>query len=100
MKYVDLLIGNTSSGIIEATSFNKPVVNIGDRQKGRLQSGNVLDCTIETLGKSIQKALSNEFGNSCKTMTNIYGNGNASDKIVDILSDKRTINNEKICRYG
>lgn len=87
MKYVDLLIGNTSSGIIEAASFQKPVVNIGDRQKGRLQSGNVIDCKIDTLQSAIEQSLSEEFQNKCKTITNIYGNGNASDIIVNVLSN-------------
>ncbi len=87
MKYVNLLIGNTSSGIIEAASFQKPVVNIGNRQKGRLQSGNVIDCSIETLKNAIKQALSKEFQNSCKTFKNVYGNGNATDTIVDVLSN-------------
>ena len=86
MKYVDLLIGNTSSGIIEAASFQKPVVNIGDRQKGRLQSGNVIDCSIEILTTTIEQALSDEFQNSCKVCKNIYGEGHASNTIVDVLS--------------
>jgi len=85
MKHVDLLIGNTSSGIIEATSFQKPVVNIGDRQKGRLQSGNVIECEIDTLQKAIDQALSDDSKNRCETLENIYGNGNAADTIVDIL---------------
>ena len=87
MKYVDILIGNTSSGIIEAASFHKPVVNIGDRQKGRLQSGNVIDCNLQTLPKAIQNALSKEFQISCRTITNIYGNGHASDIIVETVSE-------------
>ena len=87
MKYVDLLIGNTSSGIIEAASFQKPVVNIGDRQKGRLQSGNVIDCAGDALQSAIEQALSEKFQNKCKTITSIYGNGNASDTIVDMLSN-------------
>ena len=86
MKYIDLLIGNTSSGIVEAASFQKPVVNIGDRQKGRLQSGNVINCNIETLNIAIEQALSIEFQDSCKALINIYGNGDASDTIVDVLS--------------
>ena len=85
MNYVDLLIGNTSSGIIEAASFNKPVVNIGERQKGRLQSGNVIDCSIETLSQAIEQALSNEFQANCKVLKNVYGDGNASEIIVDVL---------------
>ncbi len=86
MKYVNLLVGNTSSGIIEAASFQKPVVNIGNRQKGRLQSGNVIDCSVETLNNAIEQSFSKEFQDSCKTLTNIYGGGNASNTIVDVLS--------------
>ena len=86
MKYTDLLIGNTSSGIIEAASFYKPVVNIGSRQKGRLQSGNIINCTTLTLSNAIEEALSEKFKNICKTVTNIYGEGKASSIIVDILS--------------
>lgn len=87
MKYVNLLIGNTSSGIIEAASFHKPVVNIGDRQKGRLQSGNVINCSINELENAITQALSNVTQDNCKQYNNIYGDGNASDIIVDILSN-------------
>ena len=85
MKYVDLLIGNTSSGIIEAASFKKPVVNIGDRQKGRLRGENVIDCNLNTLQESIKLALSSSFRNKIKNMNNIYGTGSAADFIVDKL---------------
>jgi len=85
MKYVDLLIGNTSSGIIEAASFKKPVVNIGDRQKGRLRGENVIDCNINSLQKSITQALSNSFRHKIKNINNIYGKGSAADFIVDKL---------------
>ena len=86
MKYVNVLIGNTSSGIIEAASFHKPVVNIGDRQKGRLQSGNVIDCQVNELNNTITRALSTVFQDNCKQYNNIYGDGHASDIIADILS--------------
>jgi len=89
MRNADILIGNTSSGIIEASSFQKPVVNIGDRQKGRLQSGNVIDCSIETLRTTISHALSSKFQKNCKTLSNIYGNGDASDTIVYVLSNAK-----------
>ena len=88
MKYVDLLIGNTSSGIIEAASFKKPVVNIGDRQKGRLRGENVIDCKIDSLQESIKLALSNRFRNKIKNMNNIYGTGSAADFIVDKLTNE------------
>ena len=58
MKHLDFVIGNTSSGIIEAASFQKPVINIGSRQKGRLQSANVINSTIEKLEDSIFQAVS------------------------------------------
>lgn len=86
MKYVDLLIGNTSSGIIEAASFDKPVVNIGDRQLGRLRGVNVIDCKIKDLDESIALALSSDFAIKCQNQENIYGDGNASKSIVDELT--------------
>ena len=85
MKYSKLLIGNTSSGIIEAASFAKPVVNIGDRQKGRLANENVINCQIDSLSDSISLALSDDFLAKCKTINNIYGSGSTSEKIVNEL---------------
>jgi len=85
MKHLDLLIGNTSSGIIEAASFNKPVVNIGDRQLGRIQSENIINCKIKQLRKHIEKALSKGFYKKCNDIENIYGRGDAAQKIVEIL---------------
>jgi len=85
MRYVDLLIGNTSSGIIEAASFLKPVVNIGDRQKGRLQSGNIIDCDISSLESAIEQARGDDFINRCSKVENIYGNGHAAELIVKTL---------------
>jgi len=82
MKHVDLLIGNTSSGIIEAASFNKPVVNIGDRQKGRLQSGNVVDCKPSHVGDAIKTIIS---GKTAGEYDNIYGQGEAADTILNVL---------------
>jgi GDP/UDP-N,N'-diacetylbacillosamine 2-epimerase (hydrolysing) len=85
MNYVDLLIGNSSSGIIEAASYKKPVVNIGDRQKGRLRGLNVIDCKVNTLYESILLALSFEFKSRISDIDNIYGEGKASDLIVEKL---------------
>lgn len=85
MSHSDLLIGNSSSGIIEAASFFKPVINIGDRQKGRLKGFNVVDSTINDLKKSINLAISSEFLKKCKYVNNIYGSGNAATKIVNTL---------------
>ncbi len=88
MKYVDLLIGNSSSGIIEAASFYKPVVNIGNRQSGRLKGLNVIDCSIKDLKKSIKLALSDNFIKNCCNQKNIYGDGRSATRIVDELSSQ------------
>ena len=85
MKNVDLIIGNSSSGIIEAASFQKPVINIGDRQKGRLRSKNVIDCNLDTLEDSIKIAISNGFKSKINNINNIYGKGTAAVFIVDKL---------------
>jgi len=88
MKFLDFVIGNTSSGIIEAASFQNPVVNIGNRQLGRLQSGNVIDSTIEKLEESINKATSEIFTEHCNDVVNIYGDGSASHQIVTSLENQ------------
>jgi len=85
MSHLDFVIGNSSSGIIEAASFQKPVINIGNRQLGRLQSGNVIHSTIEKLEKSINKVTSEIFIEHCNNVVNIYGDGNASHLIVTSL---------------
>jgi GDP/UDP-N,N'-diacetylbacillosamine 2-epimerase (hydrolysing) len=85
MKCANLLIGNTSSGIIEAASFYKPVINIGNRQLGRLKGINIIDCTIHKLHQSIILALSNDFIIKCQSQKNIYGDGVASKHIVQEL---------------
>jgi GDP/UDP-N,N'-diacetylbacillosamine 2-epimerase (hydrolysing) len=85
MKHVDILIGNTSSGIIEAASLSKPVVNIGNRQSGRLKGVNIIDSKIKELSESIKIALSLSFLNNCQDNPNIYGSGGASINIVNEL---------------
>ncbi len=87
MKYADVMAGNSSSGIIEAPSFKLPVVNIGDRQLGRVKAVNIIDtvCKTENIYKAVIKALSPEFKNSLYDMTNPYGQGNTSIKIVETL---------------
>ncbi len=84
IKYVDAVIGNSSSGIIEVPVFNTPTVNIGDRQKGRIRCNSVLDCgpTKDEIKKYIAKALSHEFKRSLKDIKNPYGDGNVSKKIL------------------
>lgn len=85
LKYSFLMIGNSSSGLIEAPSFKLPVVNIGDRQKGRIRGKNVIDVQEykkKNIVDAINKALSGDFKNSLKRMKNPYGEGGSSKKIV------------------
>jgi UDP-N-acetylglucosamine 2-epimerase (non-hydrolysing)/GDP/UDP-N,N'-diacetylbacillosamine 2-epimerase (hydrolysing) len=88
LRQVALLIGNSSSGIMEAASFALPVVNVGFRQKGRERARNVLDAEPETKAilKTIGRAMSLEFRESLAGMTNPYGDGHASEKIVQVLT--------------
>ena len=84
----DVLVGNSSSGIIEAASFHLPVVNIGGRQYRRTRSGNVLDVPYdaEAITRALQQALRSEtFRAKVATCRNAYGDGHAAERIVRIL---------------
>ena len=85
MHYAKILIGNTSSGILEAASFGKYVVNVGDRQKGRVQSDNVLNCEFEAtvMVKGAAKAMSFEKYNG----KNVYFKGGVVDNIIKIVKE-------------
>lgn len=87
MKYTSLVIGNSSSGLAETPSFKKPTINIGERQKGRIKASSVIDCEPkkEAIVKAINKGLSVEFIEKAKNTKNPYGQGGASDKIIDII---------------
>jgi len=80
---VDAVVGNSSSGLYEAPSFKKPTVNIGDRQKGRLQASSVINCA--PVADDILQAVRAAFGLNCSTAVNPYGDGNASSRIAAIL---------------
>jgi GDP/UDP-N,N'-diacetylbacillosamine 2-epimerase (hydrolysing) len=89
LKFVDGVVGNSSSGLIEAPSFRKGTVNIGDRQRGRLKSKSVIDCI--PIKSEIQVALrqlySTEFQNELADAKNPYGTGGASHKILTVLKN-------------
>jgi GDP/UDP-N,N'-diacetylbacillosamine 2-epimerase (hydrolysing) len=89
LKYSDMIIGNSSSGLIEAPSFGIPTVNIGDRQKGRIQASSVINCepTIDDISNAIGLALSESFRMEAANTVNPYGDGNASAKIIDAVKD-------------
>jgi UDP-hydrolysing UDP-N-acetyl-D-glucosamine 2-epimerase len=87
MQHVTAMVGNSSSGIIEAASFKLPVVNIGNRQKGRVHAHNVIQVSEESpaIIEAIQKATSSAFIHSLENLLNPYGDGRASDLIVNTL---------------
>lgn len=92
MKYSAFVLGNSSSGIIETPSFHVPTVNIGDRQKGRLQTESIIDCQPDTASiiEAIHAALSGETKIICAKVTSPYGDGKAAKKIA--LKCVETIN--------
>ncbi|MBP4137781.1 UDP-N-acetylglucosamine 2-epimerase [Flavobacterium geliluteum] len=85
MHYAKILLGNTSSGILEAASFGKYVVNAGDRQKGRIQSGNVLNCEFEerAIISVVDKAMKFEKYNG----KNVYFKERVADNIIKIVKE-------------
>jgi len=90
MKIASVMVGNSSSGIIESSSFHLPVVNIGNRQKGRECSCNVLDVPHdkEKIKKAIKKAMNDKkFRELVKNCKNPYGDGHASEQIIEMLSN-------------
>ena len=90
LKNIDLFIGNSSSGIVEAPTFKLPFLNIGPRNRGRETGSNTINISTINVKKikfEINKALSAEFKLICQKTVNPYGNGKASEKIVKILED-------------
>ncbi len=90
MKYTALVLGNSSSGVVETPAFGVPTVNIGDRQKGRFIAENVVQTTGEydSILAGIRKALSDEHKKRCENVTNPYYAGCiASEKITEIITD-------------
>lgn len=88
MKYVDVMLGNSSSGIIEMPSYGKPTINIGDRQKGRVAAKSVINCMPEkeSIKKAMRKALSIKFQRDCTEIKNPYDGGLASKRIAGVLT--------------
>ena len=86
-QLVDAIVGNSSSAIIEAPFIKKPVVNIGDRQKGREKSTNIIDVppTSESIYKGLKTALSKSFQIKAKNCKSYHGDGYTSSRIASIL---------------
>ncbi len=89
LQYVDAVVGNSSSGIIEAPSFKIGTINIGDRQKGRIMAESVIDCSsdLKSIQNAFKKLYSNNFHKILSKVKNPYGDGGASKKIKDALKE-------------
>ncbi|EAU39976.1 hypothetical protein FP2506_02005 [Fulvimarina pelagi HTCC2506] len=85
MLHAAVMVGNSSSGIIEAASFSLPVINIGGRQKGRERSANVVDVPPER--SAVIKAVRNAIEHGRLEVENVYGDGHASQKITKVLAE-------------
>lgn len=95
MKLCGAIVGNSSSALVEAPFLKKPVVNIGNRQKGRLTANNIICCGNDSreIKESIDKALSTDFKITVGNTESLYGEGNTSKDIVSVL-EKMEINDK------
>jgi UDP-hydrolysing UDP-N-acetyl-D-glucosamine 2-epimerase len=102
MKYARLMVGNSSSGVIESASFKLPVVNIGDRQAGRFKPCNVIDCVCEqdAISDAIERASSEEFRQSLDHLENPYGDGNAANRIAGVLESMDFHDKSQLLKKG
>lgn len=89
LKYCRIVIGNSSSGIIEAPSFGKPIINIGDRQKGRICADSVINCgyTQQKIQQAMETALTKEFENKASNCRNPYEKENTAANIISVIKD-------------
>jgi len=83
IEQVDAVVGNSSSGIYEVPSFHKPTVNIGDRQKGRIFAGSVINCPPQKA--EIEKAIHQAFVMDCSITVNPYGEGGSTEKVLAVI---------------
>ena len=83
VKYATFVIGNSSSGLIEAPALGVPTVNIGDRQKGRARGSSIIDC--ETRREDIVRAIDAALSMNVRDVDSIYGAGKASDRIIEVI---------------
>ena len=78
-----------ASGLVEVPTFRKPTINIGDRQRGRLKAESVIDCAPErtSIAEALEQLYSPDFQTSLETVSNPYGEGGASDRVVEKLAE-------------
>ena len=93
LQFVDFVIGNSSSGILEVPAFYIPTINIGDRQKGRIYNESVINSnnSLEDIEKSITFALDKQFRKTIQQQEMLYGNGTAAEKILKVIKEHLVI---------
>jgi len=89
MAHVDGLVGNSSSGLLEAPSFKKGTINIGDRQRGRMQAESVINCEPDrrSIAVALETLYSDDFQAGLNQVRNPYGDGGASEKVLRVLKN-------------
>ncbi len=89
LQFCTAVVGNSSSGIVEAPSFGIPTVNIGDRQKGRASAESVIHCgnSIEEIENALELAMSENFRKKARTVKNLYEKAGTSDTIIKVIRD-------------
>lgn len=90
IKYASFVLGNSSSGLIEAPSFKIPTINVGNRQKGRIRGDSVIDCAAdrESIIKAVGYAMTETFQKKIADSINPYGDGKTSEKVVQIIKEQ------------
>jgi UDP-hydrolysing UDP-N-acetyl-D-glucosamine 2-epimerase len=88
LRHADVVLGNSSSGLLETPSFRVPTVNVGDRQRGRLRAANVIDAEAErrAVASSLRRALDPAFRIGLGELESPFGDGDTSRRIVKVLS--------------
>ena len=98
-----ILLGNSSSGIHEASTFKVPVINIGSRQDGREKPKNIIDVNYDKneILRAIKKTTSKAFNNKIRNIKNPYGDGKSSRRIINIIKrlDLKNFNTQKKLTY-
>jgi len=89
LQFVDVVVGNSSSGLLEAPSFNIGTIDIGDRQKGRIKADSIISCSPskESINRAFYKSYSEEFQDIVNNTKNPYGDGSASKIIFDTIKN-------------
>ncbi|PRY13293.1 GDP/UDP-N,N'-diacetylbacillosamine 2-epimerase (hydrolysing) [Pontibacter ummariensis] len=92
LQHVDAVVGNSSSGLLEAPSFRKATIDIGDRQRGRIKAESVISCSPDhaAIREALRKAFSTSFRASLREVKNPYGEKNASEEIIRVLKEVDT----------